>query len=334
MKNTPPQIWVLCDDRPGNSNQALGVAEALELPYAVKRIAYSPSANLPNFLSLNALSRLDAAKSDRLEAPWPDLVISAGRRAAPIARYIKSQSRGNSRIVQIMWPGFPTYGVDMIVVPEHDRVHLNRNIVRVPGAPHRLNEDILEREGKMWEKTLSEVKKPYVALLIGGSTRKRDFTPEHASEVAQMASMLAISMDASLLISTSRRTSDESERVLKRQITAPFYFHDWRKANNRMNPYIAFLALADAIVVTGDSLSMCTEACSVGKPVLIYSPKDLSAKKHQRLHKLLFDKGYALPLTPENLPRVQQGQFNPPSETLNPSLAIARRIKTLFFPVK
>lgn len=300
------------------------------MPYSVKKISYSANAKLPNFIGVNGLSRIDSSASDTLTPPWPDVIITAGRRAAPIARHIKKQSRGKTKIIQLMWPGFPTYGFDMIVVPEHDRTHLNTNIFRVPGAPHRLNKEILEREGKTWEKTLSQVKKPYIALLVGGSTRKHAFTPAHASEVAQYASMLAISMNASLLISTSRRTSDESERVLTRQITSPFYFHDWRK-KSRMNPYIAFLALADAIVVTGDSLSMCMEACSVGKPVLIYSPSDISGKKHQRLHQLLFDKGYALPLTPENLPLIERGGFKVPTTSLNPSKAIALRIKALFF---
>ncbi len=35
------------------------------------------------------------------------------------------------------------------------------------------------------------------------------------------------------------------------------------------NPYLGFLGLADAIIVTADSINMVCEACSTGKPVHI-----------------------------------------------------------------
>ena len=41
----------------------------------------------------------------------------------------------------------------------------------------------------------------------------------------------------------------------------------WRGAGE--NPYFGYLALADAIVVTGDSVSMTSEACASGKPVYV-----------------------------------------------------------------
>src|SRR5262249_1170230 len=43
---------------------------------------------------------------------------------------------------------------------------------------------------------------------------------------------------------------------------------DWAARGD--NPYLAFLGLADAIIVTGDSISMLAEACATGKPVHIF----------------------------------------------------------------
>ncbi|HEY9569020.1 MAG TPA: ELM1/GtrOC1 family putative glycosyltransferase, partial [Thalassobaculum sp.] len=37
----------------------------------------------------------------------------------------------------------------------------------------------------------------------------------------------------------------------------------------RENPYLGFLALADALVVTSDSVNLASEACATGKPVYI-----------------------------------------------------------------
>ncbi len=53
-------IWVLADDRPGNANQALGVAEALGLPFTVKSLAYNRLGRLPNFVLGASLVHLRA----------------------------------------------------------------------------------------------------------------------------------------------------------------------------------------------------------------------------------------------------------------------------------
>ena len=40
-------------------------------------------------------------------------------------------------------------------------------------------------------------------------------------------------------------------------------------ANDQPNPYPGILAMADAVIVTSDSINMVSEAASTGKPVLI-----------------------------------------------------------------
>jgi uncharacterized protein len=57
----PQPIWVLADDRPGNANQALGVAEALGWPFLVKSLRYGPLARLPNLLQGASLRGLTGA---------------------------------------------------------------------------------------------------------------------------------------------------------------------------------------------------------------------------------------------------------------------------------
>ena len=57
--------------------------------------------------------------------------------------------------------------------------------------------------------------------------------------------------------------------LLERGITVPAHLYRWTKGDND-NPYFAFLGLADAVVVTGDSMSMLAEACATRKPVYIF----------------------------------------------------------------
>jgi len=98
MENTP-LIWILADDRAGNVNQVLGVAEALGVPFEVKEINYNKHASLSNFIRGASLFGVDIESSSSFDSPWPDLVIGAGRKTAPIARYIKKVSKNKSKIM-------------------------------------------------------------------------------------------------------------------------------------------------------------------------------------------------------------------------------------------
>ena len=62
---------------------------------------------------------------------------------------------------------------------------------------------------------------------------------------------------------------------------------DWQ------NPYFAVLQSADFIVATGDSISMCSEICCLGKPVYIFNPPEICSSKHLKFHQDLFDQGFA-----------------------------------------
>ena len=78
-------IWVLLDDRAGNRAQALGVAERLNRPFRSIDIRYSMMGRLPNVVLGASISGLDTGSKAALHAPWPKLVIAAGRRTAPRA---------------------------------------------------------------------------------------------------------------------------------------------------------------------------------------------------------------------------------------------------------
>ena len=79
-----------------------------------------------------------------------------------------------------------------------------------------------------------------------------------------------------MLISTSARTPPPTIDTLCDHIAVPSYVFRWRK-DAAENPYFGMLALADAFVVTADSMSMLTEACATGKPVYIF---DLGEGEH------------------------------------------------------
>ncbi|MCR6628773.1 MAG: mitochondrial fission ELM1 family protein [Magnetospirillum sp.] len=292
--NDGADVWVLADDRAGNVGQCLGVAEALGRPFTVKAIRYGRLARLPNLLRGASLVGLAAESRAGLVAPWPRLVIAAGRRTAPVARWLKRQC--GARLVQIMDPGPGGRDeFDLIAVPSHDGKGLaGANILSVIGAPHRVTAAKLAEAAEIWRPRFSHLPRPWVGLIVGGSTKSREFTPAMARGLGERAGALAASAGGSVLITTSRRTGTEAEAALLAALPEPRLVHSWQAGGD--NPYFGFLALADALVVTGDSVSMACEACAAPAPVYLFAPAELVVPKHARLHAELYARGLARPL--------------------------------------
>lgn len=292
-----PIIWVLADDRAGNRAQCLGVADRLGFAYDIKEIRYTALARLPNTLRGASLLGVSAKSAKSLKAPWPDVVIAAGRRTAPVARWIKRQSP-DSALVQLMWPDAAPAEFDCIVLPSHDRDHKDLpQMLRVLGAPHRITPQVLESAADTWRERLAHLPPAArIAVLVGGSTKHGKFTDADFHRLGGLVKTLATGVHGSLMLTTSRRTGKAGETILRDHIDKiPNHTHCYGSPKGEENPYLGYLALADAIVVTADSIAMCSEACASRKPVFIYQPVSLSAK-HQRFVNTLIATGYAYPL--------------------------------------
>ena len=290
------RVWLLIDDRAGNKSQVLGVARALGLPFEIKNIEYTAAAALPNYMLMASFSMLTQNSRVNLAAPWPDIVISAGRRTAPVARRIKELSGGKAFLVQVMHPG--SSGEEdfaLIAVPRHDGMGEAENRFTMTGAPHGVTAESLTEANQVWGGKFDHLPKPHVALIVGGDTKRKKFTPDMARELGERAAKLAGDAGGSLLVTTSRRSSPEATAALLEVLgDVPANVFKW--GDEGENPYMGYLAQADHIIVTGDSVSMCSEACATGRPVYIFAPKKLTVHKHAKLHQDLYAKGFARPL--------------------------------------
>lgn len=292
-----PLIWVLTDDRAGNVSQALGVAEALQRPFVTKDIRYTPLARLPNIVTGARLLGLTPESRMGLAPPWPDVVISAGRRTAPVARWIKRQRAPAPVLVHLMNPGRAgADDFDLIAAPRHDCVVPAGdapNVMRITGAPHRLTAARLASAADAWASRLAGIPRPFVSLIVGGATHSRPFPAARAADLGRRVHKMAAGVGGSVLLATSRRTGRDAEQALLGAIPEPRRAFLWTDGGD--NPYFGFLALADAIVVTGDSVSMCSEACASPAPVYVFAPDGMVAAKHARLHHELYGLGLARP---------------------------------------
>ncbi len=283
-------IWGLVDDRTGHTGQVLGVIHKLGVPYALKRLEYNRLASLPSAVLGATTMHVDIAHSAPIAPPYPPLVIAAGRRTLPVLRAIKRRSP-LTKTIYLMWPEVRS-DLDLIVVPDHDHPPTAPNIINTVAPLHAVTQDTLTAARAAWEPTFAHLPRPYVTLCLGGATKQGNYSAAEWREVIQRAQHLA--GHGSLLVTTSRRTPQEALDLCAPLLQGPHYLYRWDR--DKDNPYLGMLALADAIVVTGDSLSMCAEACVAGAPVFIYASEKVAPPKHRALHDTLYKRGMAHPL--------------------------------------
>jgi hypothetical protein len=314
-------VWAVSDGRAGIENQALGLAEALgrltPVEIVRKHVRFAPGYDkLPTGLKF-APSRFLAEGSDPITPPWPDVWIGAGRAAMPFAIRMRRWSRGGTFVVQVQDPRWPPQMFDAVVPPRHDRVE-GPNVISITGSPHRVTEARLKAELALFADTLDPLPQPRVAVLIGGKSKAFDISPERA---ARLAAEIAVAVEAekgSVLVTFSRRTPEAAREILAARLGA-LEGVVWDGAPP--NPYFAFLAAADYVLVTEDSTNMAAEAASTGKPVFILKV-DGQSLKFRRFHEDLERLDAARPFGGA----LYRWKYEPLRETERAAAEILRRV--------
>ncbi len=265
-----PRTWLLCGNKAGDNTQLSALAGALGWPYEIKRMSYRPHELLVGRFGAT-LAGIERRRSDDLVPPWPDLILTAGRRNEPVALWIRKQAAKVGQTVKIVHvgrPWAPLRHFDLIVTTPQYQLPDAPNVLSLTLPLQWLDEQVLQREAAAWRPRIP-LPAPYVVLLVGGDSGPYAFDEAAARRLAAEAGRLAKRKGASLLVSTSARTAPTAARALERAIEVPARVFHWRPGSGR-NPYLAFLALAEEFIVTGDSMSMLAEACATGKPVHIF----------------------------------------------------------------
>jgi len=285
-------IWAVSDDKAGNANQALGLAEAVQrlVPAAIatKRIAWrAPFGRLPTRLIPPGALSPDA---DPIAPPWPDLWIGTGRASVPLGMRMKGWSEGRTFVVHTQHPRVPASRFDLVAPPKHDRL-AGPNVFPITGAPHRVTPGRLAAELAQFEAMLAPLPSPRAAVLIGGRSKAYDLSPERAGRIADALDAALEKAGASLLLTFSRRTPAPARRIIAERLAErPGII--WN--DQGPNPYFAFLAAADYIAVTEDSTNMLVEAASTGRPIFVIGMDGAHARK-RAFHADLEARGAARP---------------------------------------
>lgn len=259
--------WVLTDGKAGDELPCVGVAEAMGLAPEIRRVRpRAPFSWLMPWGPIDPRERPSAAGSP-LAPPFPDLVVASGRRAVPALRAVKRACGGSTYTVFLKDPRVGPGAADFIWAPSYDRIR-GPNVLTTLTSPHRIAAERLAAARADPDPRLAGLASPRVAVLAGGDSRHHRFTE---ADVARFSSELAALAEsgASLMITASRRTPPPLRAALQALAARRGGFF-WDGSGD--NPYVALLALADAIVVTADSANMIGEAAATGVPVLVFAP--------------------------------------------------------------
>ncbi|PWC93678.1 mitochondrial fission ELM1 family protein [Azospirillum sp. TSO5] len=313
----PLTCWVVSDGKAGMENQCIGLAESLGLTPVVKRVHLrTPWRQLTPYLRVG--NRFAAGpKGDPVEPPWPDILIGTGRQSIAVSLAVRRQSGGRTFTVQIQDPVMNPRHFDLVVVPRHDKLR-GDNVLVTRGALHRVTPAILADAAERFAPKLAHLPHPRIAVLIGGDNGVYRLTPTIMGDVAERLANLTRTHGAGLMVTPSRRTGADNEAILRARLSGlPAEVWD----GTGENPYFAYLGLADAVVVTCDSVSMTSEACSTGKPVYVIELEG-GSPKFRAFHDGLYQDGITRPFDGS----LDQWSYPPLNETEVVADEVRRRL--------
>jgi len=282
----PLTAWAITTGEAGMRTQARGLAAAVAGTVVEKVVSVRwPQRWFPAGWP-GVLAGIDESRGDGLRPPWPDVVVTCGRRSAIIGLAAKRASAGRAVLAHVQDPRAPLDGFDLVVAMAHDEIS-GPKVVKVLTAMHDISPERLAKAAEAWRDRLADLPRPLTAVLVGGPTSNSPFGAREADELTRRLTALKTRTAGGLLLVPSRRTPEAALAVFARAFGADSTARVWDRSGD--NPYLGALALADRLVVTGDSVSMVSEALATPHPVEVFALN--LRKRHAGFVQTLFDRG-------------------------------------------
>jgi len=263
-----PSTWLVLGDKLGDNAQAEIIAASLGWPCERRSLRFRAEFVLGKPPFKPSLYHLDPERSDALEPPWPELILTIGRRPSMAALWVREQSGGRTKVVLI---GRPKRNIDdfaLIIATPQYRLPARGNVVHLDLPLMRADPGRIGEQVEAWRDRLAALPRPLTAVLIGGPTKPFVFDARVTRSLIELT-LRSTEGEGSLYATTSRRTPDAVVGALKAHLPTSARLFAWTPEASD-NPYLALLGLADRFVVTGDSISMMVEVARLGRPLAVF----------------------------------------------------------------
>ncbi len=266
-----PLIWIVLSDKRGDNGQVETVEKALDWR-CDHRYVHMREPYVFGKPKLEAsLHHLDPSRSDVLEPPWPDLILTIGRRPSMVALWIREQSGGRTKIVLLGKPTGRLELYDLIIASGENQLPPLPNVLPISWPLMRVSEEAVAAAAATWRPRLADLPRPLIGVMVGGPTGPFIFDSSVVDRLIKLATEIAGQMGGTPYFTTSRRTPPDLVAALKARLPTGAQLYDWTSGGEE-NPYLGLLGLADGFVVTGDSVSMMVEVAQLHKPLAILTP--------------------------------------------------------------
>ena len=226
---------------------------------------------------------------------YPRIIVTCGRRMAGISMALKTRANragADMTTIHLQDPRLDPACFDVLIVPHHDQVR-GDNVIVTKAALNRMNQSHIVARANTVPQQWQAAASPRVAVMIGGDNRRYKISHEMATHMAQQLAEFSAANHANLFLVPSRRCPDNVMRYLQTALSPDHYMI---ATNDQPNPYPGILAIADAVIVTSDSVNMASEAASTGKPVLIAYWQEETGRI-AKFHQTMQDSSHTAPLT-------------------------------------
>jgi mitochondrial fission protein ELM1 len=185
-----------------------------------------------------------------------------------VALWIREQSGGRTKIVLLGKPSGRVEWYDLIIASAEIILPPLPNVLAITLPLMQIDEAIIANAAEQWRPRLDALPRPLIGFLVGGPTEPFVYNAAMIKRLLRAAKDLAEETGGTAYFTTSRRTPAAVVEALRNGLPSGGRLFAWGP-EAQDNPYYGLLALADGLVITGDSISMMVEAIRIGKPVAI-----------------------------------------------------------------
>lgn len=263
--------------------------------------ALKPCAALLGVRLLKPFVTEDCFKS--IAAAKPDYVVSCGSKNSRVNVLVSDDNE--ARNICILRPnGAGASDFRLVVLPRHDvdgKISANTVVTQV--APNMIDKKYLADNQAGLLARFSHLKlhsRPRIGLLLGGDTKGLVLTEQQVKIILHQLKEAAEKFSADILVTTSRRTSPDVEALVSRE------FNQYPRTallilasrNNVPEAVGGILALCDVVLVSGESISMLSEAVMSGRKTIVFPVDGPDRKpvenKYKRFAETVSQSGHAV----------------------------------------